>query len=154
MRGLDDGIGYIGLEVVPHQNHVEGAHEEGGNNHGEDRVTDVENLRVDDVGWHQAAVKQHGEEHQKRNDVAALQLGTGQRIGKSNGKHHIADGTHNGDEEGHAISAEHSLAGPENVLVRAKAEFLREEGIAVGGQHGLVCERGHNQQQQGQHAHQ
>ena len=107
----------------------------------------MEDLRIHDIGRHQAPIEQHGEEYQKRNNIPGRQAGPGQRVGKADGHHYIAGRAYKGDKERDPISTEHGLTCLKNVLVGRQAKLLGEERIAIGDQR-LLVRKGRREQQQ------
>lgn len=99
-----------------------------------DGVFDVEGLRPHDVARHEAAVEEHGEEQEERDERPAGQIAPGERVGEQRGDGEVRDGARHGDERGQDVAAHDTRRIHEQVLVSGEIDLLGEKAVAVAHQ--------------------
>lgn len=133
-RRLDDGLGDVRREIGAHHNDVERTHHQVREEQRRDGVFDVEGLRPHDVARHEAAVEEHGEEQEERDERPAGQIAPGERVGEQRGDGEVRDGARHGDERGQDVAAHDTRRIHEQVLVSGEIDLLGEKAVAVAHQ--------------------
>ena len=139
-------------EVGPHHDDQEGVKEQIWHHQAPEGVLHVDDVGVHQIGGHETAVEEHGEEQQEGEHAPAGQLPAAQGVGKEDAHEHVPGDAHGGDGHAHEVGPADGAPGGPQVLIGSQAELLGDQGIAVLDQARLGGEGAGDQQPEGHHA--
>ena len=139
------------LDEVSHQEDVVGT-EEGRHHDRPEGVFQAQHLLHHDVPGNQAAAKEHREIEEERDDIAALEILTGEHIAGT-GDAEQADGrAYDGLDDGIAVRADDVIRVGEEHVIRGGGPLLGEEGVTLANDFAIVGKGANDHQDKGQQA--